>query len=195
MAALAASEVSPNWEALYAIASQQGGHFTTVQAGAAGYSPQLLHKYLASRKFRRVRRGIYRIVHFPDADHEDLIVHWLWAEQEGVFSHQTALALHELSDVLPAKIHMTLPNAWKRRRLRVPDGLVLHHDDVVDRHRQWHGVVPLTSPWRTIRDCIDAHLSPDLVEQAIRQARQRGLISKEEENKLSVLLELSTESA
>ena len=27
---------------------------------------------------------------------------WLWSEQAGVFSHQTALALHDLSDILPA---------------------------------------------------------------------------------------------
>ena len=32
----------------------------------------------------------------------------------GVFSHDTALALHELSDALPARAHLTLPASWRR---------------------------------------------------------------------------------
>lgn len=122
----------------------------------------------------RVRRGVYRLVHLPATEREELVVLWLWSDRAGVFSHETALALHELSDVLPAKVYMTLPEAWRRRRLRVPDGLVLHHADVGDRDREWLDTVPLTSPQRTLQDCIDAHLSPELVEQAIRQARERG---------------------
>jgi hypothetical protein len=44
-----------------------------------------------------VRRGIYRLVHFPAGQHEELVVAWLWSERVGIVSHQTALALHELS--------------------------------------------------------------------------------------------------
>lgn len=57
----------------------------------------------------RVRRGVYRLVHFPAGDHEDLTAVWLWSQHEGVFSHETALALHDLSDVLPSRAHLTLP--------------------------------------------------------------------------------------
>lgn len=46
----------------------------------------------------RVRRGIYRLVHFPAGEHEELVAAWLWSEPAGVVSHQTALALHGLSD-------------------------------------------------------------------------------------------------
>jgi predicted transcriptional regulator of viral defense system len=60
---------------------------------------------------------------------------WLWSERVGVFSHETALGLHELSDVLPARIHLTLPAKWRRRRLRVPKGVVVHHADVDRRER------------------------------------------------------------
>ncbi len=87
----------------------------------------------------RVRRGIYRLVHFPASEHEDLVVLWLWAEQAGVFSHETALALHDLSDALPGKVHLTVPASWRRRRLRVPAGLVLHFADVGDVDRASFG--------------------------------------------------------
>lgn len=175
----------PDWDALYGIAEAQSGHFTTAQAATAGYSSPLLHKYVASGRIARVRRGVYRVTHFPAAEHEDLVVLWLWAEHAGVFSHQTSLALHDLSDVLPARAYMTLPEDWRSRRLRVPADLVLHFAEVEDRDCEWLDAVPITSPRRTLRDCIDAHVSPDLVQQALRQARQRGLVSKAEGARLT----------
>src|SRR3954471_18756408 len=123
---------APDWGALFSIAEAQSGYFTTAQAAGAGYSLPLLHKYLANGRVLRVRRGFYRLVHFPASEHEDLVVLWLWTGQAGVFSHETALALHDLSDVLPSKVHMTVPASWRSRRLRVPPGLVLHHADVGD---------------------------------------------------------------
>jgi predicted transcriptional regulator of viral defense system len=171
---------SPNWDALFGVAQAQSGYFTTGQAAAAGYSPQLLAKYLGNGKVARVRRGIYRLVHFPASEQEDLVVLWLWAEQAGVFSHETALALHDLSDVLPSKVHMTLPASWQRRRLRVPAGLVLHYSDLSDDERAGFSAVPVTTPRRTLRDCIEANVSPELVRQAVYQARRRGLLSEQD---------------
>src|ERR1043166_4989525 len=93
----------PSWSRPYETASSQEGHVTTQQAADAGYSPQLLRKHIQAGRIMRVRRGIYRLVHFPPGEHEDLVVVWLWSDRQGVFSHQTALGLHELSDILPSK--------------------------------------------------------------------------------------------
>jgi predicted transcriptional regulator of viral defense system len=166
----------PDWNRLYETASAQDGHFTTQQAATAGYSSQLLLKHLRARRLARVRRGVYRLVHFPAGEHEDLAIVWLWSEQEGVFSHQTALALHGLSDVLPAQLHLTLPAAWHRRRFRVPKGVVLHYADVQRKERAWFGPVPVTTPRRTLGDCARAEVSPELLQKAARQALQRGLV-------------------
>lgn len=174
---------TPDWDALFDVAQAQAGYFTTKQAARAGYSPQLL-AYHRDNRIERVRRGIYRLVHFPASDHEDLVVLWLWSEQEGVFSHETALALHDLSDILPSRVHMTLPARWRGRRLRVPAGLVLHFADIADGNRSSFGAVPVTGPRRTLMDCIETHVEPRLVEQAIRQARRRGLISATDETRL-----------
>ena len=112
---------APDWESLFGVAQAQSGYFTTRQAATAGYSPQLLRRYLGNGKMARVRRGVYRLVHFPAGEHEDLVTLWLWSDQAGVFSHQTALALHDLSDALPSKVHMTIPKSWwRRRRKNVP---------------------------------------------------------------------------
>ncbi len=125
----------------------------------------------------RVRRGVYRLVHFPAGDHEDLTMIWLWSDQAGTFSHQTALALHDLSDILPAQVHLTLPKAWRKRRLRAPDGVVLHYGDVAESERRWFGPVPATAPLRTLEDCAAEHLPPELLRSAALDAVERGLVA------------------
>jgi predicted transcriptional regulator of viral defense system len=105
---------------------------------------------------------------------------WLWSELAGVVSHQSALALHGLSDTLPAHVHLTLPAAWRKRRFRVPPDVVLHHADVSSPERAWFGAVPITNPRRSLNDCATSGLSPELLRQAAQQALRRGLVAKAE---------------
>lgn len=176
---MAGTRQNPSWDALFQVASGQDGLFTADQAEKAGYYRQLLRKHVESGRVRRVRRGIYRLVHYPPGEHEELAEVWLWSKQAGVFSHETALALHGLSDVLPKRVHLSVPAEWKHRRLHVPRGVVLHHATVRSEERTWFGAVPVTEPGRTLLDCAQAHLSPELIEQALRQAADRGLVSPE----------------
>lgn len=171
---------APSWQSLYDTAASQEGLFTTRQAAAAGYSDPLLAHYQKVGQIARIRRGIYRLVHFPSGEQEELVTAWLWTEAMGVLSHQTALALQGLSDALPGQIHLTLPLKWRQRRLRVPDGLVLHYADVPSQDRSWNGAVPVTSTRRTLNDCAFEGLSPDLLRQATKQALTRGLVTKAE---------------
>ncbi len=162
------------------MAAAQEGFFTTQQAAEAGYSPQLLVHHVQAGKVARVRRGTYRLTHFPASEREELVVAWLWSELAGVVSHQSALMLHGLSDVFPARVHLTLPASWQRRRFRVPPEILLHHGDVPPEDRGWHGAVPITNPRRSLNDCALSGLSPELLEQAARQALRRGLVTKAE---------------
>jgi predicted transcriptional regulator of viral defense system len=170
----------PDWNLLFETASAQVGYFTTKQAAEAGYSSQLLLKHIRAGRVARTRRGIYRLVHFPAGEHEELVTAWLWSERAGVVSHQTALALHGLSDALPAHVHLTLPRAWRTRRFRLPTGVVLHHADVSQGERAWFGAVPTTTPRRSLNDCAREHMSPDLLRQAAQQAIRRGLVTRVE---------------
>lgn len=170
----------PNWDRLYELASGQQGYVTTREAASAGFSSQLLLKHIHAGRVSRSRRGVYRLVHFPSSEHEELVVAWLWSDKQGVFSHQTALALHDLSDTLPARAHLSLPTAWNARRLRVPPDVIVHHGDVPKRERTWFGAIPVTSPVRTLADCARAKLAPDILRQAAREALRRGLVKKDE---------------
>ena len=85
----------------------------------------------------REARGVYRLAQFPMPPRPDLIVWQLWSrnrqdEPQGVFSHATALSLHELSDVMPAKLDMTVPPGF-RRMAAIPTVLRLHHARLNER--------------------------------------------------------------
>lgn len=59
----------------------------------------------------------------------------------GVFSHETALQVHGLSDVLPAQLHLSVPPGWRSRRLRVPSAVTLHHSELGPADTAWRGAV------------------------------------------------------
>ena len=63
--------------------------------------------------------------------------------------------------------------------MRYPRSVVLSFVTVSDTERVWIGSLPVTSALRTIEDCQAAHLEPDLIEQAISEALERGLFQAE----------------
>lgn len=172
-------EVVQKWEELYQTAVGQSGYFTTAQAHEAGYSDQLLGYHSRQGRVQRVVRGVYRLVHFPSSEREDLMALWLWSDREGVFSHETALTLHQLSDTMPSLISMTFPLPWKKRRMRYPRSILANFATVNETDRTWIGSVPVTSALRTVKDCRTAHMEPDLVAQATSEALERGLFRVE----------------
>jgi len=175
--------------ALFNSAEGQQGYFTAKQAADAGYQLGSQAHHVKSGNWVRVERGIYRLARFPQSSEEQLVIYHLWSrnragEPEGVYSHQTALSIHELSDVNPFKLHMTVPTTF-RRNAKIPKILVLHHasldeKDVVQRHG-----FAVTRPLRAITDLAVAELvSRDIIEQALREGRQRGLITMREISEL-----------
>jgi hypothetical protein len=62
----------------------------------------------------------------------------------------------------------------------VPPGVVLHAANLSEADRTWVGPIPVTATLRTLVDCANASLSPELLEQAIEQALSRGLLSAAE---------------
>jgi len=73
---------------------------------------------------------------------------------------------------------MTLPATWTGRRLRVPQGVVLHYADVTKDERGWSGSVPVTKAARTLIDCAASNVEPLLVRDAFEDAADRGLVER-----------------
>lgn len=165
----------PNQDGLYQIAEPQGGYFTSAQAARTGFSRKLLWHYQKTHKFLRAAHGIYRLGRFPSSRFEDLFVAWLKCGPKSAISHESALAVYDLSDVVPGQVHVTVPRTASRRRA----GIRIHTNRLrlVDiAHREG---LPVTSVPRTLADVARAGLSEDHVAHAIREALQRGLTTKE----------------
>jgi predicted transcriptional regulator of viral defense system len=99
---------------------------------------------------------------------------------QGVYSHQTALSLHDLSDVMPAKLHMTVPKSF-RRNSEIPRVLVLHFADLPQSDIGAADGVRVTKPMRTILDLLEGGEVPSAtLRQALREGLRRGLIRRRE---------------
>ncbi len=164
-------------QAVYKLAEAQQGYFSAAQAKQVGCSAQLLRRYQETRKVVRVRRSVYRLGQFPAGEHEDLMVTSLWSGGRGVFSHTTALTLHQLSNVISERHELTLPSRDAGRRLKVPDGVLLHFADIPKRDRVAFGPLWATSVERTLSDCAAAGMSVELLREARADAVRKGLMS------------------
>lgn len=173
---------------LYGIAEDQAGYFTAAQALAAGLHQVRLVQLAQQGDIERVSRGVYRFTRFPVSRHGHLMEAVLWPQVRrpdivGVISHESALAMYELSDVSPARVHVTLPTAVRIRR-EVPKGLVIHHADLGSEDVERVEGVPVTRPERSIRDAHAGHLGNELVAQAIADGRRSGALSMAAANRL-----------
>ncbi len=168
-------KAKPNYDRLYEIAESQAGYFTAQQAREAGFSWERLSSNAKRGRFLRIKRGIYRLTHFPGSPHEDLFAAWLRTGPNSAISHESALSVYELSDVLPGEVHVTVPRTASRRR----ENIRLHtnrltHDEITIREG-----LPVTTVERTIADVVTSGLAYEQVRQAIRESLQRGLTTRE----------------
>ena len=174
-----------NQQRLYQIAEAQQGYFTYRQALQAGFSSPSHGYHVRTGAWLREYRGLYRLAHFPAAMDGHYVLWTLWScnrdgEPQGVYSHQTALSIHELSDVMPSKLHMTVPPPF-RRAAAIPKVLVLHKADMPPgdiEQRQGYRVV---RPLRAIDDLLrEGTESPDRLRQALSEGLRRGIIARTE---------------
>lgn len=187
-----------NKNLLFEIADHQQGFFTSQQAESCGYHRGHFHRYIDSGEWIKELRGIYRLALYPITDRPELVLWSLWSRDRkdailGVWSHETALDIYELSDVMPAKMHMTVPTTF-RKGVTIPKLLVLHYFDLKEseiRHQQGYRV---TTPIRTLIDIVvERRLSDELITQAFRDALKTGLVSRHELNTHTELKEFVDE--
>lgn len=165
----------PDHSSLDRLAYSQEGCFTSAQAAKMGFSAQLLAHHARDGRFERVRRGLYRLRDYPTAPHEEIRAAWLPLKDRAVVSHESALELHGLSDVIADRVHLTVPR--QARGTRVPPGVALHTTTVPlsGADVTWrHGLI-VTSPARTIIDAAATGTAPEQIEAAIEQALRDGM--------------------
>jgi predicted transcriptional regulator of viral defense system len=169
----------PSHARLFELASEQGGYFTAAQARARGFSKALLAHHAKSGRFLRVHQGLYRLREYPSSPREDVVAAWLTTGREvTVVSHDSALDILGLSDVVPEIVHLTVPRA-KRYRSASPRVAIhtttrrLGTSDVVVREG-----IRVTAPARSIVDAAQAGTAPEQIMAAVSQALDRGMATE-----------------
>ena len=165
----------PNHQQLYEIAEAQGGYFTAEQAAQAGFSWERLSVSVKRGVFERPTQGVYRLSRFPSSRLEDLHVAWLRTGPQSAISHESALAVFDLTDLLPGEIHVTVPRTASRRR----KGIRLHTNALRSSDVVWREGLRVTSVARTIADLAASGLADEQLREAIEVSLTRGLTDAE----------------
>lgn len=171
-------------ERLYTLAEEQDGYFTIDQVREAGMDYHLVLQLAQRGAVVRVSRGVYRLGQFPPSARSQELEATLWPAGgrrgvHGVLSHESALRLWELSDVSPARVHITVPATYRIRR-QIPRHLVVHRAHLAPGDVTRHEGVPVTTPARSILDCAGAGLAPGLLRQAVEDGKRTGRLSRRE---------------
>lgn len=157
---------------LLRLAASQAGYFTAAQALRIGYSyPSQLYHH-SRGDWSRVDRGIYRLAPWPDAENADLVRWTLWSRGRGVVSHETALAVHGLGDVLPAKVHLLVPSKFRSS----DPSVVLHRSGIEEEDVEERVGFRVSTPTRSILDAA-SDMDIDRLAHVIRDAIAVGVTS------------------
>ena len=164
---------------LVASAADQHGLVTSAGAAAAGVQRVLLVQMARRGVLDKVARGIYRVPELagdPLAQYQEALLMLPGA----VLSHETALDLHDLCDVNPRQIHVTV-RAGTRIRKTLPEWLAVHRGPLEPEDVTGHDGLAIVTPARSIVDGITSALGDRFVDQAIGTARERNLLTTREE--------------
>lgn len=169
---------------LFEVALERHGYVTPEDARGLGVDPLRLQDFARRGLADHVAHGVYRMRLVPVGPLDQYMEATLWPQgARGVICGQSALDLHALCDVNPARIHLCVPVRYRPRRA-VPEVYVLHHRDLDDGAVMLLEGIPIVRPLEAILEGIEEHLPARLLEQAIETAAGRGLLTGEELERL-----------
>jgi predicted transcriptional regulator of viral defense system len=156
---------------------KNGGIISVRQGASAGISHIQLLRGMQSGELERVSRGVYMS---PDELDDVMYVAQL-RRPKIVFSHDSALLLHDLTDRYPLSHTVTVPTGYNVKPL-IEDGFTTFS---VKRSLYEHNVIEIKSPLghslyaycleRTIVDCVRSRnrMEAEIVTEAVKRYVKR----------------------
>ena len=93
---------------------RNNGYLTTADVVAAGYSKTYLAEYIRQRNMERVAQGVYMS---SDVWLDEMYIIHL-RNKNAVFSHESALYMHNLIDSEPTAVMLTVPKGYNAKHLK-----------------------------------------------------------------------------
>ena len=167
-------------EILYMAETQQG-IITSTQVTEAGIPRRCLTSMVRSGLLVRVERGVYTL---PETWEDELFI-LQWRFSRGIFSHETALYLHAMTDRTPSRYTMTFPFGYNPGNV-LKRGVVAK---VANEETYPLGIMTLASPSgnslkvydieRTLCDMVRTRHKADI--QVVNQAMRMYAGSREKD--------------
>jgi len=176
-------------DTLKSFLTKNGGTVTTAQANEVGISNERLRLLVKSGDLERVTFGVYIS---PDEFADKMYAAQL-RRQKIIYSHETALFLHDLTDRDPISYTVTVPTGYNATRLR-EDGLKvftikreLHEVGVTQLSTMFGHEVAVYGLERTVCDCLRSRNQMDIavVTDAIKRYARR------KEKNLNTLMQMA----
>jgi len=169
--------------------SKNGGTITTAQANAIGISNERLRLFVNSGELERATHGVY----ISSADLPDKMYVAQIRRPKMIYSHETALFLHELTDRDPIAYSVTVPTGYNAKAI-IAEGIVvysvkkeLHGLGAVQMETIFGHPVTVYGMERTICDCIRSRNKMDIA--VVTDAVKRYV--KRSDKNLNTLMEIA----
>lgn len=177
-------------DALLDLAEAQNGLVTRQQAiDELDIDPTAFDAFVARGRLERVARGIYRYPRLPGIEYEPYQVALLrTGDPDAALSHETALAIHDISDVNPSRYHVTVP---RLRRIRRSDNdrHIVHVQRLTPRQVTWWQKMLVVTPATAIEQCLAYGTPTYLLRQALERGARTGAVQRDDLNHLTEALE------
>ena len=165
-------------------AVDQHGLLTPDDARAAGTTENALRRLARSGVIDRLAYAVYQVPQLagdPLAQYQEAL---LWVRAPAALTHDTALDLHRLCDINPAKVHVTVDVRYRRKT--APTWIEIHTGHVGDDDFTWLEGLRIATPARAIRDAIATHVGQQFIDQAIETGRQRGVLTMHDLRRIEI---------
>lgn len=157
---------------LHELAFRQAGYFSAAQALDVGYAYQAQKYHVDRGNWVRVDRALFRLAEWPAAA-DDGYARWsVWSEGRGVISYASAAAVHNLGDLDPGEVHLSVPGSRTSNT-----GVVLHDLDLDDGDVEDRGTFRVTTVTRTLLDLACSDVSQEQLTTAVHDAVTSGRVS------------------
>lgn len=166
-------------------AVDQHGLLTPEDARAVGTTENALRRLAHNGLIERVGFAVYQVPQLagdPLMQYQEAL---LWVRAPAALTHETALDLHQLCDINPAKVHVTVDGPYRQRRT-TPAWIEIHNGDLTDDDFTWLEGLRIATPARAIRDAITTHVGQQFIDQAIETGRQRGVLTRGELRRIEI---------
>ncbi|HKL10027.1 MAG TPA: type IV toxin-antitoxin system AbiEi family antitoxin domain-containing protein [Clostridia bacterium] len=150
------------------------GILTSCEAKEAGVDYKTLQRMYQSGEIEKLEQGLYMDVN--QMEDEYLLIQYRC--KKGIFSHETALYFHDLTDRTPFQVMLTIPSGYSTRLMKEKKKYKffyisekLHPIGKITMYTPFGHQVHVYDKERTICDCLKKknQLDTDVVNEAVKR--------------------------